>query len=306
MSIVNIIKGFFMGIALVVPGLSGSIFAVILGLYEKMLYSIANFREDLVGSIKFLLPIGIGMGVGILVSARAILHISLLFPVQSYLFFAGLVVGSLPLIVRKTKAIPFNPLYLAYAVISFVVMMIMSELGGATDEGAIALDRLDDIFDVMLMIFVGTFSVSFMVIPGISGSIMLMIVNHYGTVYNAVGRIPTLMRRVIEGNWYGVLYEISVVALLVPFSIGALLGLVSISKLMVYILKKNEPLVYYCVGGALMAAIVTLIRIGFMNNLPVGYSTAGNISFALMGIVCLISGTLCTNFLDKPEKIRSN
>ena len=301
MSVVNIIKGFFLGIALVVPGLSGSIFAVILGLYEKILHAIANFRQDMVGYIKFLLPISLGMAVGILVSARAILHISMTFPVQSYLFFAGLVIGSLPLIVRKTKVIPFNPLYLACAVASFVIMMIMSELGGATDEGHIALERLDDISDIVAMVAVGMFSVSFMVIPGISGSIMLMIVNHYGTVYNAVGRIATLMRRVVEGNWYAAMDEMYVVAILIPFGIGALLGVISISKLMIYILEKNEPLVYYCVGGALIAAIVTLVRIGFMNNLPVDYSTAGQISFVFIAIVCLVSGTLCTNYLDKPE-----
>lgn len=304
MSIVNIFKGFFIGIALVVPGLSGSIFAVIVGLYEKILNAIANFKQDIPFYIKFLFPIAIGVGIGILASASAILWISTEYPVQSYLFFSGLVIGSFPLILRKTKKIPFNPLYLVCSVVSFFLMIFMAELGGASNETQIALYKLDSIGDIAVMIFAGVFSVSFMVIPGISGSIMLMVVNHYGTVYNAVSESTTLLRYAIVGNWDGVMESMSTVALLIPFAIGALVGIVSISKLMLYLLNKNEPLVYYCVGGALVAAIVTLFQIGVVNNLPVGSSTAGIVSFVLIGIVCIVAGILCTNFIDKPEKVK--
>lgn len=304
MSIVNIFKGFFIGIALVVPGLSGSIFAVIVGLYEKILNAIANFKQDVPLYIKFLLPIAIGVGIGILASARAILWISTEYPVQSYLFFSGLVMGSIPLILRKTKKIPFNPMYLACSVLSFFTMIIMAELGGGSNESQIALSQLDSIGDIGVMIFAGIFSISFMVIPGISGSIMLMVINHYGTVYNAVSQSAVLLRYVIVGNWDGVIQSLSTVALLIPFSIGSFIGIVFISKIMLYILHKNEPLVYYCVAGSLVAAIFTLIRIGVINNLPVGYSIAGIASFVLVGIICIVAGVLCTNFLDKPEKIK--
>lgn len=300
MSIINILKGFFIGIALVVPGLSGSIFAVIVGLYEKILDSIANFKQDIVKNIKFLFPIAIGAGVGILVSAKAILWVSIQYPVYSYLFFSGLVIGSIPLIIRKTKTISFNPIYLVCAIASFAFMIIITEIGGATTQSQIALERLDSIGDIGVMVFAGAFSVSFMVIPGISGSIMLMVVNHYGTVYNAVGKATVLLRAFLRGDWYGVLDALTTVALLIPFAIGALVGIVFVSKLMIFVLKKNEPLVYYCVGGTLVAAIVTLLRIGVINNLPVGYSTAGIISFGLISIVCVVTGVLCTKFLDKP------
>jgi len=301
MSVINVVKGFFMGIALVVPGLAGSIFAIILGLYDKMLYAVANFTKDIVGNIKFLLPIAVGMGIGILVSTSAILHVSIEYPVQSYLFFAGLVIGSFPLVIRKARAIPFKPIYLIFMVVAFGVMTLMSEFGGATDEGHIALERLDSVQDAIVMMGVGIFAVSFMVIPGISGSVMLMIANHYGTIYNAVSRIAVLIRRFLEGNWDAMMYEMYSVILLVPFGIGAAAGVLTVSKLMLYILERYEPLVYYCVGGALASATITLIRIGFVNYQPADYSPAGNTSLALIGIVCLVLGALCTNFLDKPE-----
>jgi len=301
MSIINVLKGFFIGIALVVPGLSGSIFAVIVGLYEKILDAIANFKQDILKNVKFLFPIGVGAGIGILASAKAILWISMQYPAYSYLFFSGLVIGSIPLILRKTKTIPFNPFYLVCAIVSFIFMIVITEIGGATTESQIALEKLDSFGDVGVMIFAGAFSVSFMVIPGISGSIMLMVVNQYGTVYNAVGKATVLLRAFLRGDWDGVLEAFSTVALIIPFAIGALVGIIYVSKIMILVLKKNEPLVYYCVGGTLVAAIVTLLRIGVINNLPVGYTTIGLISFGLICIVCVVTGVLCTKFLDKPE-----
>ena len=73
MPLINALKGALIGVALVIPGLSGSIFAVIVGLYEPLLAAIAQFKKDWRQAIGFLWPIGIGAGIGVLLSTKIIL-----------------------------------------------------------------------------------------------------------------------------------------------------------------------------------------------------------------------------------------
>ncbi|MDR0287801.1 MAG: DUF368 domain-containing protein, partial [Clostridiales bacterium] len=89
-NIIHFFKGIFIGLAVVIPGLSGSIFAVAVGLYEKMLEAVNNLRKSPKESILFLLPIVLGAVVGILASTKFILWVCENYPRQSYIFFIGL------------------------------------------------------------------------------------------------------------------------------------------------------------------------------------------------------------------------
>ena len=284
------------------PGLSGSIFAIILGLYEQGLDAIANFRKEPVKHFKFLLPIAIGGGVGVLASARAILFITAQFPVPSYMFFSGLVIGSWPLISRKTAGRDsFKPVYLLGSVLAIAFMMFMSRLGGAGDGDHIALYRIYDIGDFFMMVFAGLFSMSMMAIPGVSGSIMVIILGHYGTVYNAISESVELLRHILTLNVAAAIESMYTVFILVPFALGSLLGIIYISKIMLFFLQKAEQLVYYCVGGALIGTVYILLNMGVLNNLPSGDDVSDVIVFIVTALVSLFVGIFCTVFLDKKE-----
>ncbi len=299
----GIIKGFIIGIALVVPGLSGSIFAVVLGVYEKMLDSISNFKKNIKDNIIFLLPLLFGIAIGILASTKLVLWVCIRYPIPAYLFFIGLVFGSIPLIFKKMCSISFKLQYVFLPIIGFIFLYLMTKVGEGNVEGYISIEKLDDIDDILIMLFAGFFSIACMLIPGVSGSIMLMVINQYGTIYNAVDKLTDMLRYMIVGNWQLFYESMSSVILLIPFSIGGILGILVMSKIINILLKKYEALLYYFVMGTIFAVIITLIQTGISANIAYDITIIETIIMWLTGSVCIILGVLCTIFLDTPEKI---
>ncbi|MCL2592019.1 MAG: DUF368 domain-containing protein [Defluviitaleaceae bacterium] len=284
MAIMNIIKGALIGIALVIPGLSASIFAVAVGLYEKILDAVNNLRSDKKGSFKFLLPIVIGVMVGVLVSTELILWVIERFPLQSYILFTGLVLGSVPMIIKKIK---FKPLYLIFTVVAFFGMIYMIRASGVDDESYVYLERISSIRDVGTMFFSGLFAASLMATPGVSGSVMLMIINQYETVYNAVSNA---MR-----------FSLDSIILLIPFTLGAILGVIAIARVLAWLLKRFADAVYYSVLGLLGSAVFILLQTGFEEVDFDGLTGAGTVSLVLICIVCLVIGFLSTVFFNAKE-----
>lgn len=302
MSLINTLKGFLIGIALVIPGLSGSIFAVVVGLYEKMMDAINHFKSNKKASIQFLLPIGIGAVIGIMASTKMILWVCIEYPIQSYLFFVGLVLGSFPLVFKKMKKIPFKPSYLIVSVISFLLILALTKMGEGGSESYIAIQSFDSWDDAFSMLFAGAFSMSLMSVPGVSGSIMLMVINQYGTVYNAVGQFVDLLFYLLKGDFVAASAAFGSVLLLVPFVLGSVVGIILIAKLMGYLLTKYESLVYYGVAGVMISALITLFETGVFPYWGATTATMNPILLVLMGITCLVIGVVCTIFLDSPSE----
>lgn len=305
-SVINFIKGFFIGIALVIPGLSGSIFAVVVGLYDKILMAINTFRKNLKKNIIFLLPILLGILAGIFGSTNAILWVCENYTQQSYFFFIGLVLGSLPLVLRKMKKVKFNPIYLILAFLSFfIIMTITLSIGAGNEEAAksyIAIERIQNVSDLLIVFGAGVFSCSMMAIPGVSGSVMLMVVNQYGTVYNAVGKCVYVVKYILQGNWEMAMASAESVLIVIPYGIGAIVGFVLIAKILTYLLKKFEGLTYYAVLGLIIGAIFSLAYNGVLPDLDFTLGAGKLVGLFVIDIILVIAGILCTIFLDSPEK----
>ena len=102
-NIILIIKGFFMGIANVIPGVSGGTIAIILGIYEEFISRISNLFKDLKKNLLFLIPIGIGMGLAIVTTSKLVSYSYDKFPLPTILFFVGLVFGGIPMLIQNVK-----------------------------------------------------------------------------------------------------------------------------------------------------------------------------------------------------------
>ena len=98
-----VIKGFIMGIANVIPGVSGGTLALTLGIYEKLIKAISHFLTNLKENIKFLLPLGIGMVLAVITMSNVIDFSFKNFPLRTTLFFMGLVIGGVPLLYKRVK-----------------------------------------------------------------------------------------------------------------------------------------------------------------------------------------------------------
>ncbi|MFD1441131.1 DUF368 domain-containing protein [Lacticaseibacillus hegangensis] len=292
----NAIKGALIGIALVIPGLSGSIFAVVVGLYDRLLKAVNHFKEAPKQHAKLLVPVGLGAVVGVLLSTRAVLVLTNTWPLASYGFFIGLVLGIGPFVWRKLRQVTFRPWYLLLPVLGFAVIYGLAQVGGEKPENLIALTRLNGLGDGLTMAFAGVFAVALMAIPGISGSIMLMVINQYGTVYNAVAALGPSLSALLAGDWAKLAVRLQTVLLLVPFMMGAVVGLLIIAKIMEALLARYEGQVYYAVIGIVLAAVLILIQTGLQPYWPAN----GGLAAAATVLVSIVFGVLATMFLDRP------
>ena len=97
------LKGILIGIGMILPGVSGGVIAVILGVYDKIIYSLSNFFSDYKKNARFLIPLFIGMGIGAIISAKILIYIFNKYFIESCYLFIGLITGSIPFLIKEGK-----------------------------------------------------------------------------------------------------------------------------------------------------------------------------------------------------------
>ena len=308
--IINFVKGIFIGIAVVIPGLSGSIFAVVVGLYEKMIHAVSDFRKNIKKNILFLLPIVLGAVVGILLSTKLILMLCETYTQQAYFFFIGLVLGSIPLVLRKLKGKKFHPAYLLIPLFSMGLILLMGFFSNAdAGEGAVnTAYYLTGLKDTVLILFSGFLSCALMSIPGVSGSVTLMVLGQYNKVYGAVSECTDMLKYLISGEFDRAWESSRSIWLVLAFAIGGIAGFILISKLIAKLLAKFEAQTYYGVGGMILGAIIILFVQGVMTDQKFtsafqGSMTAGILGMLVLDLVLIAVGVVCTLFLDDDSEL---
>ncbi|MBO4245956.1 MAG: DUF368 domain-containing protein [Bacilli bacterium] len=242
-------KGFIMGIANIIPGVSGGTLAIILGIYEDFINAISHFFSDFKKNILFLLPVFLGMGVAILSMSNVISFSYKHIPIATTLFFVGLVLGGIPLLTKKLKESKGNKKsiinYLIF-VLTFALVIFMALADTIfSGIGDINLTKITIIKGIILF-FVGIIAAGTMVIPGVSGSLVLMLLGFYYPIIDTI-------KDLIHFN-----HLFSNVIVLGIFGIGVLVGIIGISKLFEYLFKKQETKTYFGVLGFIYASILAI------------------------------------------------
>ena len=224
--ILDILKGMVMGIANVIPGVSGGTMAVSMGIYDKLITALTHLLKDFKKSFKILLPLGIGMLVGILGLARVIEWLFGVVPVQTNLLFIGLIVGGLPMIIKEVKGKKFKIAYIIGFLAFFFLVTGLALLNGV--KGADADLSFSIITEIKLFI-VGMIAAATMVIPGVSGSMMLMLMGYYEPVISTLNStVDALKAQDMAGLAAGF-------GVIIPFGLGIVVGIVAIAKLIEYL-----------------------------------------------------------------------
>lgn len=238
-----IIKGFFFGVANIIPGVSGGTIAITMGIYENMISSISGFLKNPKKSIMYLLPIGIGAVLSILLMSKIISFCLDRFPAPTNLFFIGLIVGGIPLLTRKVKGAKFNPINAFLLLLTFSIIMFMT----FSDGGGSNMDLSNVTFGKMILLFiVGMIAAGCMVIPGISGSFVLMLLGAYKPVISVIGDLT---------NFSNLGHNLSI---LIPFGIGVVVGIIIIAKILEFLFNKYEVSTYYAILGFILASVIAL------------------------------------------------
>ena len=149
-TILLVLKGFLLGIANVIPGVSGGTLALTLGIYQDLIGAISHLFKNLKKNLKFLIPLGIGMVIAILLGSKVITFCLDRFALPTTLFFIGLIVGGIPLLTKKLKGRRLKPLNLAVFLLTFGIVMIMTFLNAGNN--AVDLSNMSVIQFILLMI----------------------------------------------------------------------------------------------------------------------------------------------------------
>ena len=243
-NIILALKGFVVGIANIIPGVSGGTLMITLGIYEQIIGAISHFFRNLKENIQFLIPLGIGVVLSLLLGSKVIGMSLEHYPLPTTLFFIGLILGGIPILWRKVAHEEKRVSNYIVFIITFGLIALFSFL--KSGDVAVSLDHLT-IGSYISLFLVGMVAASTMIIPGISGSFMLMLLGYYTPIINTIRSITDFS--VLGHN----------VSVLLPFGIGAVVGIIVIAKIIEFFIQKYETKTYYGVLGFVLASIIAII-----------------------------------------------
>ena len=270
----NIIKGAIIGIANIIPGVSGGTMAVSMGIYDQLIHCITHLFSELKKNLKFLIPIFIGAGIGLVGLSFVIEYLFDVAPFETNLLFIGLIIGGLPAMWKRVKGNAIKVPHVIAFVLFFALVVGLAAFGNA--EGADVV--LEPGFSNGIMMFiVGVIAAATMIIPGVSGSMILLLMGYYNPIVSEINNfIRALVALDFAALWRGVL-------IFVPFGLGVVAGIFGIAKIIEIVFQKFPLLAYWAIIGLIVSspfAIMLLSNFGTITVIRV-----------LIGIVALAAGT---------------
>lgn len=246
----NIIKGMMIGIANIMPGVSGGTLAVSMGIYDKLIHCITHILSEFKESMKFLLPIFAGAGIALVALTFVIEALFQYYPIPTNLLFIGLIVGGLPPVVTKVKSHKLSFGHILAGLLFFALVVGMAMMG---DNGNRQVTLNLGIGPMIKLVLVGIIAAATMIIPGVSGSMVLLILGYYQPI---IQQITAFCTAVITLDMAGILHGI---AILLPFGIGVLIGILGIAKIIEIIFEKYPVYVYCAIIGLIAASPIAIL-----------------------------------------------
>lgn len=244
--IVNILRGMVIGIANVIPGVSGGTMMVSMGIYDKLILVLTHFIKRMKEAIALLVPILVGMLLSIAIFAKIFSEFLFpRFPLQTNLFFIGLILGGLPVIYGKVKGNTIRiPQIIAFVL--FFVMVVGFALVG--EGGGSSADISFSVGNMIKLLGIGIIAAATMVIPGVSGSMIMMILGYYNMIIDTINDFINALKA------FDIAAMLDTFVVLVPFGIGVLVGIVAVAKLIEFMLKKFPLVTYWAIIGLIVAS----------------------------------------------------
>ena len=237
--------GFFIGLAVIVPGVSGSAVAIMMKLYERLLFAISNIIRRFKTAVLFLLPILAGAVVGFALGFLAVKALLEIIPFAIILFFAGLMFGAYPSILDEYKSERHTPLRIVLLAVGILVPVAIAVVSLLLNEGGMDLGNLSW-YHYVLFLVLGFVVAITQIVPGLSATALLM----------ACGCYTPLVESVSITFWKGNPMVFLVYGLL---AVGFLVGLYFVSKAVGYLLKRWRGAAFHLIGGLSLGSIVSML-----------------------------------------------
>lgn len=273
-----ILKGIVLGTSFILPGVSGGVLSVVMGIYDKLIEAVSHFYESWANFKKyfnFLFFLGVGGIISVLILTNVIEFALNKIPVITILLFVGLIVGGVPQLFNKIKnEVSFGNILLMFIGIGLLVIMSFTT-GGAGNQ---VIDT--SLISMIKMFGIGVLSSATIVIPGVSGSFLLMVIGYYEPLLRIVNEITSFTN----------LYNNIIV--MIPLGIGLVLGAILIARVIDFCLKKYPVKTYYVIIGFVIASIIEV----FLSVFEYSYT----IPTIIVGLILMVFSSLIVyKFFEK-------
>ena len=265
--LLNVIKGMVIGVSNIIPGVSGGTMAVVFGIYDKLILSITNFFKDWKKNFAFLFQIALGAGLGIILFSKLLTYLLETYPQQTNFFFIGLILGSVPILFKKATEKKVQHINVVWLVVTFGLLVWMA-LSGEAESSATILTTLN-VKSFISLALAGFIAAATMILPGVSGSFVLLLLGLYDTMLAAVSNFN--------------------IPLLFAGGIGAVLGLVTMTKVIEAIFNKFPQTAYMAILGLILGSVFAIFP-GF----TLGVS-------GIISIIACLGGFLIAYIVGKNE-----
>lgn len=232
--IITILKGMIVGGTMLVPGVSGGSMAIILGVYDKLVFSVSSFFKHKRKSAYFLGAFALGGILGMLFFADPLAALIDRFPMPMMYFFLGAVVGSIPLVLSRSKVKKFTWKVPVFILIGLTVLILLSLLPTGTFDSQMTAG----IESFLLLMAAGIIAAVALVLPGISVSYLLLIMGLYDETMKAIGQFY--------------------MPFLIPLGIGLLLGIICTTKLLEKVMSQYPQATYLVILGFMLGSIAEI------------------------------------------------
>ena len=239
MNINELIKGIIIGVAKIIPGLSGAVLMISFNLYDRAIDAITNFFQNPKKNIIFLLNLGIGIVVGIVLFSRLISFLITKYYLYTTMLFIGLIIGGIPILGTKIQN-NFSNYFLIF--ISFFIMSML-----VLSNPSYTYIPQNNFIDILIYFFSGILEALGTVLPGISSTALLMLLGVYQQYLT------------ILGNAFDVTLLKETMSFVFPFSLGLFIGIIVISLLINYLLKKYQEPTFSIILGISASSVFTLL-----------------------------------------------
>ncbi|WP_338652878.1 DUF368 domain-containing protein [Sporosarcina psychrophila] len=265
----NLYRGFFMGISDLIPGVSGGRIAFILGIYDELLASISGFfSRNWKKHIGFLLPLGIGIGITLLLFSKVIEYLLKNQPAPTQYFFMGLVVGVLPFI-TKQAGVKRNFTWQHFIVILLVGGALASLAFIKPQDTAVITSLTAS--NAIGLFFAGWAGSIAMLLPGISGSFILLVLGVYSTAIGALSN-----------------FNLSIIAVI---GAGIIVGFIVSNKAISYLLKHFKYIMFAVIIGLIVGSLFVIYP---------GIPESG--TPFVMSVIAFFTGLVVANMFNSQNK----
>lgn len=233
---------------------------VSMGIYDALIHSITHLFKEFKKSLSVLLPILIGAALGIVGLSFVIEKMFDVIPAQTNLLFIGLILGGLPAMTNKVKGEKVKPGYIIAFLIFFAVVVGSAAIGSAEGKAA---DLSMSVMAIIKLFGVGVIASATMVIPGVSGSMMLMLLGYYNPIIETINSfMKALVALDFAGIWSGF-------CILCPFGIGVVLGIFAIAKVVEIVFEKFPLYAYWAIIGLIAASPFAILLMSNFGTITV-------------------------------------